>query len=131
MPNLRFLLSKLGPLAKIKLIQMKNGFSTVNCRRSCQRPTEIFLFSNYHCTTLTVELELDVSVCAQLKIFTHKNSFAWLSFTKLDILGPITCHRLTLKGNFFVAQRKAQGKLKNSVVMNLNVSADDINTFKV
>ena len=67
---------------------MKNGFSTINCRKSCQRPTEIFLFSEYHCTTLTVELELDVSVCAQLKIFTHKNSFAWLNFTKTQYFGP-------------------------------------------
>ena len=46
-PNLRFLLSKFGPLMKIKLIQMKNGFSTINCRKICQRPTEIFLFSKY------------------------------------------------------------------------------------
>ena len=94
-------------------------------------PTEIFLFSKDHCPTLTVEVELDVSVCAQLKIFTHKNSFTWLNFTKLCILGPITCHRLTLKGNFFVSQEKAPGRTKNSVVMNLNVSANDINTFKV
>ena len=44
---------------------------------------------------------------------------------KLGILGPITCHRLTLKGKFFfVSQGKAQRKTKNSVVMNLNVSAD-------
>ena len=28
--------------------------------------TEIFLFSKYHCTTLTVDLELDVSFCAHL-----------------------------------------------------------------
>ena len=132
-PNLRFLLSKLGPLAKIELIKMKNGFSIINCRRNCQRPTEIFVFSKYHCTTLIVEQELDVSVCAQLKIFTHKNSFTWLYFTKtlVCILGPITCHRLTLKGKFFVSQEKAQGRTKNSLVMNLNVSANDINTFKV
>ena len=110
---------------------MKNGFSTINCRKGCQRPTEIFLFSKYYCTTLTVELELDVSVCAQLKIVTHKNSFTWLNFRKTLYFGPITCHRLTLKDNFFVSQEKAQGKTKNSVVMNLNVSADDINTFKV
>ena len=127
MPNLRFLLSKLGQLAKIKLIQMKNGFFTINCRKSCQRATEIFLFSKYHCTILTIELELDVSACAQLKIFTHKNSFTWLDFTKTLRFGP----RLTLKGKFFVSQEKAQGKTKNSVVMNLNVSADDINTLKV
>ena len=57
---------KLGPLAKIKLIYMRNGFSTINCEKSCQRPTEVFLFSKYHCTTLTVDLELDVSVCAHL-----------------------------------------------------------------
>ena len=111
---------------------MKNGFSTINCRKSCQRPTEIFLFSNYHCTTLTVELELDVSVCAQLKIFTHKNTASHgLILQKLCILGPITCHRLTFKGKFFVSQEKAQERTKHSVVMNLNGSADDINTFKV
>ena len=84
-PRLRFLLSKLGPLAKIKLILMKNIFSAVNCRKSCQRPTEIFLFSKYPSTTVTVELELDVSVCAQFKIFTHKNSFTWLNFTKNSV----------------------------------------------
>ena len=108
---------------------MKNGFSTSNCRESCQRPTEIFLFSKYHCTTLTVELELDVSVCAQLKIFTHKNSFAWLNFTKTLYFGPNNLSQID--GNIFASQEKAQGKTKISVVMNLNVSADDINTFKV
>ena len=102
-PNLRFLLSKLGPLAKIELNWINNGFSTINCQKSGQRPTEIFLFSKYHSTTLTVELE---SICAQLKIFTHKNSFTWLNFTKLCILNPITCHRLTLKGIFFLYHRK-------------------------
>ena len=111
---------------------MKNGFFTISCRKSCRRPTEVFLFSKYHCTTLTVKLELDVSVCAQLKIFTHKNSFTWLNFTKTLYFGYITCHRLTLEGKFFSAsQEKAQGRTKNSVVMNLNVSADDINTVKV
>ena len=94
-------------------------------------PTEIFVFSKYHCTTLTVELELDVSVCAQLKIFTPKTASHDLILQKLCILGPITCHRLTLKGKFFCITGKAQGKTKNSVVMNLNVSADNINTFKV
>ena len=53
---------------------MNNGFSTINCQQSCQRPTEIFLFSKYHCTTLTVELGLDVSVCAQLKILATKTA---------------------------------------------------------
>ena len=52
-----------------------------NCQKSCQRPTEIFLFSKYHCTTQTVEQELDASVCAHLLIFNHKNSFTWLNFT--------------------------------------------------
>ena len=110
---------------------MKNGFSTINCRKSCQRPTEIFLFLKYHCTTLTVEVELDVSVCAQLKSFTHKNSFMWLNFTKTLYFGPVTCHKLKLKGNFFASHEKAQGRTENPVVMNLNVSADDINTFNV
>ena len=36
-----------------------------------------------------------------------------------------------LKGKFFVSHEKAEGRTKNSVVMNLNISADDINTFKV
>ena len=54
-----------------------------------------------------------------------------LILQKLCILGPITCHRLTLKGKFFVSQEKAQGKTKNSVIMNLKVSANDIYTFKV
>ena len=44
-------------------------------------------------------------------------------------MGPITCQRLTLKGKFFVPQEKAQRKAKDSVVMNLNVSADDINKY--
>ena len=85
-----------------------------------------------HCTTLKVELELDVSVCAQLIIFAHKNSFTWLNFTKkLCILGPITCHRFTSKGKIFCITGKSSRKTKNSVVMNLNVSANDINIFKV
>ena len=104
----------------------------MNCRKSCQRPTEIFLFSKYHCTTLTVELELDVSACAQLKILTHKNSFAWLNCTKTVYSGPNNFSQIDVKRQtFFVLQKKAQRKTRNSVVMNLNVSADDINTFKV
>ena len=66
MSNLTFLLSKLGPLAKIKLILDEKRIFHCNCQKSCQRPAEIFLFSKCHCTTLTVELELDVSVCAHL-----------------------------------------------------------------
>ena len=97
MPNLRFLLSKLGQLAKIKLIQMKNGFFIINCRKSCQRPTQIFLFSKYHCTTLTIELELDVSACAHLKIFIHKNSFTWLNFTKTLYFGPNNLSQIDVK----------------------------------
>ena len=97
MPNLKFLLSKVGSLAKIELIEMKNGFSTINCRKNCQRPTEIFLFSKYHCTTLTVELELDVSVCAQLKIFSHKNSFTRLNFTKTLYFGPNNLPQIDVK----------------------------------
>ena len=96
-PSLRFLLSKLGPLAKMKLIWMKNGFSTINCRKNCQRPTEIFLFSKYHCTTLAVALELGVSVGAQLKIFTHKNSFTWLNFTKTQYFGPNNLPKIDVK----------------------------------
>ena len=67
---------------------MKNGFFIINFRKSCEKPTEIFLFSKYRCTTLTVELELDVTDCAQLRIFTHKNSFTWLNFTKTLYFGP-------------------------------------------
>ena len=98
MPDLRFLLSKLGPLnMNVKLIQMKNGFSTINCRKSCQRPTEVFIFSKYHCTTLTAGQELDVSVCAQLKIFTHKNSFTWLNFIKTLYFGPNNLSQIDVK----------------------------------
>ena len=103
---------------------MRNGFSTTNYRKSCQRPTK------NHCTTLTVELELDVSVCAQLKIFTHKNSFTWLNFTKPLYFGPSNLSQIDIKkGKFFVSQEKAQGKTKSSMVMSLNVSTDDVNTF--
>ena len=109
-PNLRFLLSKLGPPAKINLVQMKSGFSTIYCRKSFQRPTEIFLFSKYHCTTLTVELELNVSFCAQLKIFTYKTASNGLILQNLCILGPITRHRLTLKGKFFCITGKSSRK---------------------
>ena len=49
---------KVGSSCKNKTDLDENGFSTINCRKSCQRPTEIFLLSKYHCTTLTVELEL-------------------------------------------------------------------------
>ena len=111
---------------------MENGFSTINCRKSCQRPTDIFLFSKYHCTTLTVELESDVSVRGQLKTFTHKDGFTWLNFTKTLYFGPNNLSQIDVKRYIFLYHRKkAQGKTKNSVVMNLNVSADDINTFKV
>ena len=77
---------------------MKNRFSTVDCRKSCQKPTEIFLLSKYPCMTVTVELELDVSVCAELKIFTHKTASHDLILQNLCILGSITCHGLTLEG---------------------------------
>ena len=76
---------------------MKSGFLMTYCRKSCQRPTEIFLFSKYHCTTLTVEQELDVSVCAQLKIFTHKNSITWLNFTKARYFGPNNLSQIDVK----------------------------------
>ena len=108
--NLRFLLSKLSPVAKIKLIQIKNKFSTINCRKSCQRPTEIFLFSKYHFTTLTVELESDVSVCAHLKFLHTKAASHGLILQKLFILGLITCHRLTLKGKIFCITGKSSKK---------------------
>ena len=52
---------KVGSTCENKTDLDENGFSTINCRKSCQRPTEIFLFSKYHCTTLTVGLELDAS----------------------------------------------------------------------
>ena len=65
--------------------------------KSCERPTEIFMFSEYHCTTLTVELELDVSVCAQLKIFTHINSFTWLNFTKTLYFGLNNLSQIDVK----------------------------------
>ena len=76
---------------------MKNRFSTVNCRKSCQRPTEIFLLSKCPCMTVTVEPELDVSVCAQLKIFTHKNSFKWINFTKTLYFGPSKLSQIDVK----------------------------------
>ena len=53
-----------------------------------------------------------------------------MALQKLCNLGPITCHRLTLKGKLFCITGKAQGRTENPVVMNLNTSADDINTFK-
>ena len=76
---------------------MKNRFSTINCRKSCQRPTEIFLVSKYPCTTATVELELDAFVCAQLKIFTNKNSFTWLDLTKTLYFGPNNLSQIDVK----------------------------------
>ena len=66
-----------------------------------------------------------------LKSLPTKTAAHGLILQKLCILGPITCHRLMLKGKFFASQEKAQGKTKNSVVVNLNVSANDINTLKV
>ena len=91
---------------------MKNGFSTINCQKSCQRPTEIFLFSKCPCTTLTVELELDVTVGAQIKIFTHRNSFAWLNFTKTLCFGSNNLSQIDVKVIFFVSQEKVNEKLK-------------------
>ena len=66
--------------------------------------------------TLTVELESDVYVPNQ-KFLPTKTASHGLILQNLCILSPITS--------------KAQGKTKTSVVMNLNVSANDINTFKV
>ena len=65
------------------------------------------------------------------KFLPTKTASDGLPLQKLCNLGPITCHRLTLKGkNCFVSQEKAQRRTKNPVIMNLNSSADDINTFK-
>ena len=44
------------------------------------------------------------------KFLPTKTASHGLILQKLCILGPITCHGLTLKGvNFFVSQGKAQG----------------------
>ena len=99
---------KVGPTCESKTDL--DEFSTINCRKSCQRPAEIFLFSRYHCTTLTVELELDVSVCAQLKIFTHKNSFKWLNFTKTLYFGPNNLSQIDVKGKSFCITGKSSRK---------------------
>ena len=88
---------KIGSTCENKTDLDENQISTVNCRKSCPRPTEIFLFSKDHCTTLTVEQELDVSVCAQLKIFTHKNSFTWLNFTKTLYFWPNNLSQIDVK----------------------------------
>ena len=76
---------------------MKIRFSTINRRNSCQKPTEVFLFSKYHCTTLTVELELDVSVCAKFEIFADRNNFTWLNFTKTLYFGPNNLSQIDVK----------------------------------
>ena len=63
------------------------------------------------------------------KFLPTKTASHGLPLQKLCIFGT-TCHRLTLKGKlFFLSQEKTQGRTKNPVVMNLNISADDINTF--
>ena len=66
---------------------MGNGFSTINCQKKFSEAQRNIVFSKYDCTTLTVDLELDVSVCAHLYIFTHKNKFIWLTFTKAQYFG--------------------------------------------
>ena len=43
----------------------------------------MFLFSKYPCTTVRVELELDVSVCAQLKFLPSKTASYGLILQKL------------------------------------------------
>ena len=74
----------------------------------------IFVFSKYHCTTLTVELELDVSVCTQLKILTYKNSFTWLNFTKTLHFGPNNLSQIDVKRrNFFYHRKRLKEKLKS------------------
>ena len=78
-----------------------------NCRKSCQRPIEIFLFSKYHCTTLTIKLELDVSVCAQLEIFTHKNNFTWLNFTKPLYFGLNNLSQIDAKMQIFYHRKSS------------------------
>ena len=55
------------------------------------------------------------------KFLPTKTASHGLPLQKLCSLGPINC---------FVSQEKAQGRTKNPVVMNLNISANDINTFK-
>ena len=65
------------------------------------------------------------------KFLPTKRASHGLILQKLCILGPITCHRLTLKGKLFCITGKSSRKNKNSVVMNLDIRADDINTFKI
>ena len=62
------------------------------------------------------------------KFLLTKTASHGLILKKLCILGPITCQRLTLKGKFVCITGKAQGRTKNPVVMNLDISADDLNT---
>ena len=66
-----------------------------------------------------------------LKFLLTKTASVGFILQELCILGQITCHTLTLKVNFFVSQEKAQVRTRNPVVMNLNVSANGINTFIV
>ena len=108
--ELEIFVVKLGSTCESKLIWMKKGISTSNCQKCCQRPTEIFLFSKYHCVTLTVDLELDVFGCAQFKILPTKTASHGLILQKLCIPGPITCHRLTLKGKYFCITGKSSRK---------------------
>ena len=97
--------------AQFKIFVVKFGSTCENKTDLDEKQIFHYKLSKKLSEALTVELELDVTVCAQLKIFTHKNSFTWLNFTKTLYLGPITCHRLMLKGNFFVSLEKGQ-KLK-------------------
>ena len=46
------------------------------------------------------------------------------------LVPPYTILLLTSKGKLFCITGKAQGRTKIAMVMNLNISADDINTFK-
>ena len=46
MLNLRFLLSKLGALVKVKLIQTKNGFSTITVEKVVRGPQKYFYSQN-------------------------------------------------------------------------------------
>ena len=64
------------------------------------------------------------------KFLPTKTASHGLPLQKLCILGPITCHRLTLKGKLFCITGRSSRKTKNPVVINLNISADDVNTFK-
>ena len=111
-PNLRFFVVKGGSTCENKTDSDEKRIFHYKLSRKLSDAHRNISILKIPLYALAVELELNVSVCVQLQIFAHKTASHGLILQKLCIFGPITCHRLTLKGKFLHHRKKLKEELK-------------------